>query len=401
MPTFAYKARNEAGDPVSGTLVAETTAVVTRMLAEKSLLPIEVEQVEAAGKSLFGGSRRIALTKIGMTYEQLADLLNAGVPMLRAIKVLAKQASSPALSSVLREVHDDVAGGDALADSMEKHPNAFPKLHAAMVRAGEKGGFLEDVLTRLAEFVTRQDRLRNKFIGALIYPAILLLGALAAVSFIMAFVVPEIRIVLEGQNLPVLTRVVFVTSDALAEHYIVIIGSVLVAVTAIVGYFRSELGKTAWSRIQLRMPAFGKVYTMIALCRFCRIFGTMLANGIPILQSLHIAKDSTGNSILANAIEGAADNVRGGESLAAPLAASNVFPPAIVDMIAVAEESNTLDKVLVQIANTQEERTARQIDFVMSMLEPFLLLLIGTLIAVIAIALLVPILTMSTSGLKV
>ncbi len=340
------------------------------------------------------------IAKIGQMYEQLADLLRAGVPILRSLEVLAQQSTSPALARVLKDVRDDVAGGDALADAMLQHPHAFPELHASMVRAGEKGGFLEDVLHRLSEFVTRQDTLKNKFIGALIYPSVLLVGAIGAVSFIMAFVVPKIRTVLQNQDLPLLSRIVFNLSDTLRDHGLVLLGSVALVVIVIIAYFQSAAGRAMWSRLQLRIVGFGKIYTMIAICRFCRVFGTLLNNGIPILQSLKVAKDSTGNKILSDAIDEAAESVRHGESLAGPLSEAKVFPPAIVDMIAVAEESNTLDKVLVEIANTQEERTARQIDFVMRMLEPLLLMFMGAMIACIAIALLVPILRMAASGVK-
>jgi general secretion pathway protein F len=401
MATFSYRARNATGEVVRGTLVADTTAAAARMLAERSLMPVELDQVQAAEKSLLTGkARRVKLAKIGTMYEQLADLLRAGVPLLRALTVLSAQSASPALTRVLREVYEGVSGGDSLADAMAKHPHAFPELHASMVRAGEKGGFLEDVLTRLSDFVARQDALRNKFVGAMIYPCILLLGATGAVVFIMSFVVPKIRPVLQGQILPLPTRIVFRLSDLLQYHYLAVIGGVLLAAIILIGYFRTPAGQQTKNRLQLRAPGFGRIYTMVALCRFCRVFGTLLANGIPILQSLRISKDSTGNAILAEAVDKAAENVRHGEPLAAPLAASKVFPPVIVDMIAVAEESKTLDKVLVEIAKTQEERTAQQIDFMVRMLEPLMLVIMGGMIAFIAVALLLPILLMATSGLK-
>lgn len=401
MPTFAYKARNATGELVRGNLLAESALAAARILDERSLLPIEIEEQRPESRSLLTGrSRRVSLTRVGLMYEQLADLLRAGVPILRALEVLSQQSTSAALSRIVREVREDVSGGDSLADAMKKHGNAFPELHASMVRAGEKGGFLEDVLQRLSEFVSRQDALKNKFIGALIYPCVLLVGALGAVTFIMAYVVPKIRTVLSGQDLPLPTRVVFGLSDTMRDHGLYILGGVAVVIIAILGYFRSAAGQAMWSRVQLRLIGFGKIYTMVAICRFCRVFGTMLANGIPILQSLKISKDSTGNTVLAAAIDEAAESVRSGESLARPLASSGVFPPAIVDMIAVAEESNSLDKVLVEIANTQEERTARQIDFTMRMLEPLLLMFMGGMIAFIAIALLVPILKMSSGGLR-
>lgn len=401
MPTFAYRARNASGQEVRGTLLADSAMAAARMLDERSLLPVEVEEQAARERSvLTGRARRVSLSKVGQMYEQLADLLRAGVPIMRALEVLGQQASSPALARILREVRDDVSGGDALADAMRRHPHAFPELHAAMVRAGEKGGFLEDVLARLSEFVARQDALKNKFIGALIYPCVLLFGAIGAVAFIMTYVVPKIRAVLEGQALPLPTRVVFAISDVLRDHGLWLVGGLVLVVIATVAFLQSQAGQAVRARLQLRMIGVGKIYTMISICRFCRVLGTMLSNGIPILQSLKISKDSTGNAILADAIDEAAESVRAGESLARPLSAAGVFPPAIVDMIAVAEESNTLDKVLVEIANTQEERTARQIDFTMRMLEPLLLLMMGVMIAFIAIALLVPILRMATTAMK-
>jgi general secretion pathway protein F len=400
MPTFAYKARSADGEQVTGTLLADSPIAVARMLDERQLLPIEVNEQAAGNRSIFTGkARRVSVSKLGPMYEQLADLLRAGVPILRALEVLGQQASSAALAQILREVRDDVSGGDSLADAMLKHPQAFPELHASMVRAGEKGGFLEDVLTRLSEFVARQDALKNKFIGALIYPSVLLFGAIGAVTFIMAYVVPKIRQVMEGQQLPLLTQIVFGASDFVSSYWLVLVGAIVAVVGGVMGFLRSAAGQAMWSQLQLKMVLFGRIYTMIAICRFCRVFGTMLANGIPILQSLKISKDSSGNVIIAEHIDEAAEAVRKGEALAGPLAASRVFPPAIVDMIAVAEESNTLDKVLVEIANTQEERTAQQIDFAMRMLEPLLLMFMGIMIALIAIALLVPILRMATSSL--
>ncbi len=399
MPTFSYKARSLRGDQVEGTLIADSALAATRMLDEKSLLPVNLEEVKE-GKSFFtGGTRKVGLSKIGQMYEQLSDLLRAGVPILRALDVLSQQTQSTALAQVLKEVKDDVSGGDSLADAMLKHPHAFPELHASMVRAGEKGGFLEDVLHRLSDFVNRQDALRNKFIGAMIYPTVLALGAFGAVAFIMGFVVPEIREVLQDQVLPVPTQIVFGVSDVMRDYGLVLLGVLFVVTLGVIGYLQSDAGKAMRSRLELKIVGLGKIYTMIAICRFCRVFGTMLQNGIPLLQSLKISKDSTGNKILSDAIDEAAEAVRGGEALAGPLSKAGVFPPAIVDMIAVAEESNSLDKVLVEIADTQEERTARQIDFTMRMLEPLLLMVMGVVIAFIAVALLVPILRMATSGI--
>lgn len=401
MATYTYKARNRTGEVVSGTLVADSPVAVTRMLDERALVPSDIREIQVNQRSLLtGGTRRISTSKMGVIYEQLADLLKSGVPVLKALDILGRQSDNAAIRRVLKEVHDDVAGGDTLADAMAKHAHAFPELHVSMVRAGEKGGFIEDVLARLSEFVARADELRNKLIGAMIYPSVLLCGLIGAVAFLMSFVVPKIRPLIQNQpNLPFATKIVFAVSDALTDHFTIV--AIVVTIVGVGLYFalQSPAGKRALAVFQLKAIGYGKIYTMVALCRFCRIFGTLLASGIPILQALRIAKDSTGNVILAESIDAATENIRGGESLAAPLAASKVFPPAILSMIAVAEESNTLEKVLVEIADTQEKRTARQIDLGVRLLEPLLLLLMAVLVGFIAIALLLPILQMSTSGM--
>ena len=401
MPTFTYKARNTSGQEVNGTLVADTVGAAARQLSDQQLLPVAVDEVRTRGALLsFTSGRRISAAKVGVVYEQLADLLRAGVPVLRAISVLSRQSSSPELSRVLREVHDDVSGGQTFADALERHPHAFPTLHVSMIRAGEKGGFLEDVLARVSQFVARQDELRNKFIGSMIYPCILLLVGLGAVTFVMTYVVPKIRSLLEQQpTLPLPTMIVFGASDLLTAHYLTLIAVALVVGIAAAVFLQSPAGKLAWARLQLRSWGVGPIYTMVSLCRFCRIFGTLLANGIPILQALRVAKDATGNVILAEAISDAAESVSAGEALAGPLSRSGLFPLAITDMIAVAEESNTLDKVLVEIADTQEQRTARQIDLFVRLIEPVMLLLMGLMVLFIAVALLLPILRMSSQGL--
>ncbi|MFN0135654.1 MAG: type II secretion system F family protein [Phycisphaerae bacterium] len=402
MGTFAYKARNSTGEQVNGMLVADSALAAARLLDERRLLPIEVEEVRAQGTSLFTGrARNISQSKVGIIYEQLADLLRAGVPVLRALSVLAKQSGSSGLGRILKEVHDDVAGGDTLADALDKHPQAFRPLQVAMVRAGEKGGFIEDVLSRLSEFISRQDALRNKFIGSMIYPVVLLLAGLGAVVGLMIFVVPNIRELLVSQpNLPAATKIVFFLSDVIGKYYLGLAGAIAAISVGISVFFKTEFGARIWSILQLRTPGIGKIYTMVSLCRFCRIFGTLLNNGIPMIHALKIARDSTGNTILSEAIERATESVNRGEPLAQPLAAAKLFPPAMIDMIAVSEESNTLEKVLIEIANTQEARTANQIDLFVRLLEPLMLMVMGVMVMFIAIGLLVPILQMATGGLK-
>jgi general secretion pathway protein F/type IV pilus assembly protein PilC len=388
------------GQSVTGSLTAENYQVALRLLEERSLFPVNLREGAIAAKSITGRSRRVRLRHLTTVYSQLADLLRAGVPLLRALDVLARQRFSPVLTEILKDVREEVAGGAALADAMEKHPNAFSELHASMVRAGERGGFLEEVLTRLAGFAERQDELRNKVVGSMIYPCVLMTVGLAVVTFLLTFVVPKLRGQLREENYNILTVAVFAVADFLLVYYAYVIVGVLVLIFGLVSVLKTKRGQMLKGRFQLKAPVLGTIYTIMAVCRFCRILGTMLHNGVPILQSLKISKDSAGNPILADEIEKAAESVRKGETLAKPLGDCGLFPPDILDMIAVAEESNNLENVLIQIADTNEARTARQIDLGVRLLEPLLLMVMAVMVLCIALALLLPILTMSSSAMR-
>jgi len=398
MGTFSYKAKTISGETVAGVLTAESQQAALRMLDDRALFPIAVtEGTSTSRRVLTGRRRKLKLRQIATLYSQMADLLRAGVPVLRSLETLSRTAANPLQAEILKEVHNDVSGGESLADAMAKHPNAFSALTIAMVRAGEQGGFLEDVLQRISVFVERQDELRNKLIGSLIYPSILLLAGTGIVTALMVFVIPQIRGFLDRVEKPYLTTMLFATCDFLQQYGVYVLIGMVLAVMLVIPVLRSERGRLALDGFKLRAPVVGKVITMVAICRFCRILGTMLANGVSILQALRISKDSAGNIILAEGIEKAADSVQKGETLATPLGASGLFPAEIIDMIAVAEESNNLENVLVQIADSNEARTARQIDLGVRLLEPVMLMLMAGVVLVIAVALLVPILRMSSA----
>ncbi len=400
MATFSYKAKTVSGETVAGVLTAESQQAALRMLDDRALYPINVsEGTSTSRRVITGGRRKVKLRQMSTLYSQMADLLRAGVPVLRALETLSRSTSTPLLAEILREVQSDVSGGESLADAMARHPNAFNDLTIAMVRAGEQGGFLEDVLARVSTFVERQDELRNKLIGSMIYPCILLVAGVSVVSGLMIFVVPRIKTFLDRvPNLPWLTTALFGACDFLKANGAYVLGMLVGVVFLAVFILRSEQGRLFLDRFQLRAPVLGGIVTMVAICRFCRILGTMLNNGVPILQALRISKDSAGNRILASEIDKAAESVQKGESLATPLASCGLFPPEIVDMISVAEESNNLEGVLVQIADSNEARTARQIDLGVRLLEPLMLLVMAVFVLIIALALLVPILKMSTAG---
>lgn len=397
MPTYAYKAIQAGGGPVSGVLTAESHQVALRQLEEQSLFPVHVE--EAVSRSVTGGRKRVKLRYLTTFYQQMADLLRAGVPMLKALDVLGQQkGSNPVLRQLVREVREKVAGGTTLAEALAEHPHVFKDLHCAMIRAGERGGFLEEVLTRLAGFAEKQDEMRNKLIGSMIYPAILMFAGIAVVTFIMSFVVPKLQGYLREESYNTMTHLVFGVSHFIRDDYGIVLGAIAAMLIGGRLAVRTAEGQRLWALFTLRAPVFGKINTSVAVSRFCRILGTMLQNGVPILQSLKISKDSAGNVILAGHIDTAAESVRRGETLSKPLGESGLFPEDILSMIAVAEESNNLDTVLIQIADTQESRTARTVDMAVRMVEPLLLMMMAVAVGVIAFALLLPILTMGAGS---
>ncbi len=399
MPSFSYTARDAQGQTITGVIAADTQQQALRSLDEQALFPVDIREGGKAARAVGGGKKRVRPATVAVFYAQFADLLRAGVPALRSLDVLHKQTHNTVLKETLREVREELASGQTLADSMAKHPNAFSPLHVAMIRAGEKGGFLEDVLTRIALFTERQNELRNKVIGSMLYPALLLVVGSVIVTFILVFLVPKIRPLLRGE-VPLLTQVVFALCDFLRAHGVLVLIAVAVAVVVLAGAVRSKAGRIYFDRFQMKAPLVGGIVRLMAICRFCRILGTLLHNGVPILQSLKIARDSAGNRILEELIEDATESVRKGATLSQPLGRSDLFPLDIVDMIAVGEESNNLENVLVTIADSYETRTSRKIDLAVRLLEPLLLIGMAGIVAFIAIALLLPILTMSAGGFQ-
>ena len=282
MATYTYTARNVDGKTVTGVLTADSQQHVLRTLDEQSLFPVEVREGGKAQGGLGGKKRKVKPAKVAVIYSQFADLLRAGVPALRSLDVLHKQTSNPVLKEILAEVREDLASGDTLADALEKHPNAFSPLHVSMIRAGEKGGFLEDVLTRIAIFTERQNELRNKLIGSMMYPAILMTVGGGIVVFLLVVVVPKVRSFLRG-DLPFMTQIVFAACDFLQEHGAAVAGVAVVVILSLVAVLRSQAGRQALDRFQLKAPMMGKIVTLVAICRFCRILGTLLHIGVPIL----------------------------------------------------------------------------------------------------------------------
>lgn len=391
MAQFEYTARSADGKQTAGVIQAENEAAVIRALDDRALFPLRIAERSSAGG---GRGRKVKLRQLGLMYGQLGDLLSAGVPLLRSLEILIRMIRNAPLRSALAEVREAVSEGESLAEAMGRFPETFRPLHTAMIRAGERAGFLEEVLENLANFTERQDELRSKVRAALIYPMVLVTVGTLAISGILVTMVPKFKDIFAGQSLPMPTRIVFGASDFLVLYWPLAIVSAAVIVVSVRGLLRSRAGQETWERWRLRIPVAGRVVRMVSVTRFSRILGTMLKNGVPILQALSISKDATGSALMAASIDEATDAVRAGDSLAEPLRDSGLIPEEVIEMIAVGEESNQLEKVLLEVADRIEKRTAVQVDVAVRLIEPLILILLAIVLTVVAVGLMYPIFTM-------
>jgi len=399
MPDFQYVAREASGRQVNGVLAAASKQEALNALAGKSLFPVRID-LAADSKAQIGGGGRVRARHLAVFYTQLGDLLNSGVPLLRSLELLEKQSTNRTLHFVLQDVREQVADGVRLAEAMRRHPRTFGDLSVSMIRAGEEGGFLEDVLKRVAAFTEHQQELRARVVGAMIYPAFLLTMGSLIVAGMMAFFVPKFQPIFDRieqrMGLPWATKTLMSLSEVFQGFWWLMLLGAFGAVALFLWWVRSDEGRRIFDRFRLKCPGVGKIVRTLAIARFCRILGTLLRNGVPIIQSMRIAKDATGNVILADAIAVAADNITAGRSLAQPLAISGEFPEEVVEMISVGEEANNLEVVLIDVAEGMERRTNRNLDTFVRLLEPLLLTVMAGIILFVVIALMLPILQSSS-----
>jgi len=399
MPEFNFTALTKLGKRDTGTLTATSEREAASLLDARGLFPVEIRAIKARAQARFG--RKVKGRVTATFYTQLADLMHSGVPLLRALDLLENLTANKVLAEVLREVRAKVADGISLADAMQPFPNVFNELSVSMVRAGQEGGFLEDVLKRIATFTDHQEDLKGKVVGALAYPVFLGVVGVIVLNVLIIFFVPKFEQIFkkleEKDELPALTIGLMRLSHFMQNYWWLIILAFMGAWFGYRKWVRTDSGRLRMDRIRLKLPGFGKLYLALSLSRFTRIFGTMLHNGIPILKALQIAKDSTGNKVLAHAIEESAENVTAGAKLAEPFRKNAYFPRDVVEMIAIAEESNTLDKTLIDIADSLEKRSARQLELFVRLLEPIMLLVMAMVTLTVVLGLLLPVFKMGSA----
>lgn len=389
MQPFHYTALTERGERVVGVLVGASEQAVLAELEGKSLVPVDIRPSKPAR------SRRVTPRRLGEAFLQLGDMLRAGVPAMRALKVLAGQRHA-GLASVFRDVAAAVEEGEEVHEAMSRRPDVFRDVHIAMVRAGERGGFLDQAAIRLGQLLETQAELRSKLAGSLLYPCILVTMGVIILTIVFAVLVPMVRPMLARiPDLPAVTKIVFgIASGARTGAPVVLVLAGVGA--AIYVPFRSRPGvRRAIDSLAIRMPFVGRLVLAIAAARFCRLLGAMLANGVPMLASLDTARAAAGNSVLEEAISLAARQVGEGAPLAPSLRETRLFPPDVLEMISVGEEAGNLDEVLVRVADTSDKRVDRILTTIIRLIEPLLLGAIGVVVFVVALGLVLPLTQLS------
>jgi type IV pilus assembly protein PilC len=326
--------------------------------------------------------------------RQLATLVDAGLPLLRGLRVLEKQEKHPTLKEIIGQLGTSIEGGSTFSEGLAQHPKVFNRLYVNMVKAGELGGVLEVVLARLAEFMEKAQKIKGKVIAAMFYPCAVITVAVCILAVLMVWVVPKFKDIfkdmLPGQDLPGFTRFVLGVSEAIKDHFIVTAACVAVAVIALMFFIRTRFGRRLFDKFKLNMPVLGPVISKVAISRFSRTLGTLVSSGVPILQALTIVKETSGNVIVGSAVAAVHESVKEGETITAPLEASGVFPPMVISMVDVGEQTGALPEMLMKIADNYDDEVDNAVAAMTSLLEPIMIVFLAVIVGSIVIALFLP-----------
>ena len=391
--TFTYKARDRSGNLVNGTLQADNEGLVLQRLREMGYTPLEASK-KSKGMNLEINLRpgRVKLKEIAIFSRQFATMVNSGLPILRALAILADQTESKELASVLTVVRLDVEQGSSLSGAMTKHPKAFNDLYIAMVKSGETGGVLDDVLLRLADEIEKEVHLRQKIKSAMTYPIAVVGLVLLIMSAMLLFVVPQFQSIYGelGGTLPLPTRVLLGMSTMFKKYWWVVLAGTIGFFQFLKRYKKTERGRMQIDAFKLRVPIFGNLFHKSALSRFSSTLGMLLKSGVPILQALDIVVDTVNNRVISKAVVDVQNSVREGESIAKPLSKHAVFPPMVVQMLAVGEETGQVDTMLSKVAIFYDNEVEAMVDALTSLIEPILIAVIGGCVGAAVIALYMP-----------
>lgn len=431
MPQFSYTAKDAKGSQVEGVMDAAARGAVVSRLQQMGYFPIRIiasdgaavsspkvtskgsakatapepakPKASASAKPAASGGlfrKRLKTGDLATFNRQLADLIGAGVPLVKSMTILQKQNMHPELTHVVEEILLDVQGGTTFADALARHPTVFNNLYIALVKSGEAGGMLDSVLKRLADFSEMEEGIRSRVKSALAYPVVMVIACVGAIFVMFSFVIPRIMETFEqlGQTLPVMTQILIAISDFFQTWWMAVLGAVILGGFALRQYARSAAGRVVWDHGVLKLPVFGEVVRKREAARFARTLGSLLQNGVPILTALDIVKEVADNSIFKGEVDRIVEAITQGSGVADPLRTSVVFPAVAVNMIAVGEETGRLPEVLIRVGETYEVEVERSMRTLTSLLEPIIILVMGVIVAFIVISLLLPIFTMDPGG---
>ena len=400
MPIFKYNARTPAGDVVQGTIDAPDQMTASNKLRGQRLILLEIS---LAKKDPFEALQKwnplkpsVKAKDLVLFSRQLSTLVSAGVPIVQGLTILTEQIENPAFKKVVDHVSEDIKAGISIAEAMKKEPDAFSDLYVAMIKAGEVGGILDVILERLSAYLEAANELKGKVKGALMYPSIVAFIAVCVTTFLLVVVIPTFKEIFSsfGAELPLPTKVLIAISEFLQSYIIFLILGVIAAAVAAVKFYKTEKGKFLIDEYSLRVPMFGDMLRKVAVAKFTRTLGTLVKSGVPILQALDTVAQTAGNNIVERAILTAKESIREGEKIATPLKKSGVFPPMVIQMISVGEETGNLDTMLTKIADFYDQEVDVAVKGLTSMIEPIVICVMGVVIGAIVIAMFMPMFSM-------
>ncbi len=408
MPTYVFEAMNSQGQAIKNEIDAQSTEDAIAKIRAQGFFPTNVKEKGGRKKSKTAGAKKrggtitiggVSQKNLTVFTRQLSTLQDAGLPIVRSLKILESQLKPGVLKNCVGVVAEDVEGGSTLSEAMAKHPKAFDKLYVNMVKAGEAGGVLDTILERLSMFMEKAQRLKKKIMGAMIYPAAVITIAGGIVCGIMVFIVPKFQAMFKEMDieLPGITQFLIVVSNLMATRWYLfpIIPAGFFVVYKIIRM--NKYGKWALDWAKFRVPLFGKLNNKSVVSRFCRTLGTLIASGVPILEALNIVRETTGNEVMTSAITKIHDSIREGENIADPLRQSKVCDEMVVNMIDVGEETGELDKMLEKVADTYDEEIDVMVESLTSLIEPIMIIFMGGAVGTIVIALFMPLIKLMGS----
>jgi type IV pilus assembly protein PilC len=402
MPIYLWEGKTAKGAIKKGEMEAPSEAAIRIHLRQQNIIPTKIV---APGKGLNMNislpflKQKVQQRSVAVFTRQLATMIDAGLPLVQSLEVLSSQEEDKVFKKVIREIREDVEGGSTFAGALKKHPVTFNELYTNLVVAGEEGGILDTILNRLATYIEKAEALKKKVKSALIYPATIVFVAVAVVMILMLFVIPVFETMFQsaGQSLPLPTVIVLTISKLIKKYIIIFIPALILLFYLFKRYYKTQNGRAVVDSLLLKLPVFGPLFRKIAVARFSRTLGTLVSSGVPILDGLSIVSRTSGNRAIETAIMNARASIREGETIAEPLSRSALFPPMVIQMIAVGESTGALDSMLSKIAEFYEDEVDVAVSNLTSLLEPLLMIFLGVVIGGVVIAMYLPIFNMANA----